>query len=118
MKVATRIVIALFTIALSTKQLNAQQNAIVINLTDQTAYLLEDGRVAFVSPIASGKEGWRTPTGNFRVISKDLNHQSGNFGLITDPYGRIVNPNATPSSRVPPRCHYMPAPMPYFMEFS
>jgi lipoprotein-anchoring transpeptidase ErfK/SrfK len=117
MKVATRIVIALFTIALSTKQLNAQQNAIVINLTDQTAYLLENGRVAFVSPIASGKEGWGTPTGNFRIISKDLNHRSGNFGLVIDSYGRIVNSNATPASYVPPGCHYLPAPMPYFMEF-
>jgi hypothetical protein len=46
-----------------------------------------------------------------------LNHQSGNFGLITDPSGRILNPNATPVSYVPPGCRYLPAPMPYFMEF-
>ena len=73
----------------------------IINLTEQTAYLLEDGRLAFVSPIASGKEGWGTPIGSFRVISKDLNHQSGNFGLVSDSYGRIINPNATPESYVP-----------------
>ena len=106
----------LITIALCAK-LSAQQTAVIINLTEQTAYLLKDGRVAFVSPIASGKEGWGTPIGSFRVISKDLNHQSGNFGLVSDSYGRIVNPNATPGSYVPPGCHYMPAPMPYFMEF-
>jgi L,D-transpeptidase catalytic domain len=29
-----------------------------------------------------------------------------------------VNPNATPGSHIPPGCHYTPAPMPYFMEFS
>jgi hypothetical protein len=46
-----------------------------------------------------------------------LNHKSGSFGLISDSYGRIVNANATPGSYVPPGCHYMPAPMPYFMEF-
>ena len=117
MRVATKLAIALFTIALCAK-LSAQQKAVIINLTEQTAYLLEDGRVAFVSPIASGKEGWGTPIGSFRVISKDLNHQSGNFGLVSDSYGRIINPNATPGSYVPPGCHYMPAPMPYFMEFS
>jgi hypothetical protein len=116
MRVATKLAVVLITIALSAK-LSAQQAAVIINLTEQTAYLLEDGRVAFVSPIASGKDGWGTPTGHFRVITKDLNHQSGNFGLISDSYGRIVNPNATPRSYVPPGCHYMPAPMPYFMEF-
>jgi|SRR5271165_1925656 len=116
MRVPTKLAIVLCTIALCAK-LSAQQTAVIINLTEQTAYLLKDGRVAFVSPIASGKEGWGTPIGSFRVISKDLNHQSGNFGLVTDSYGRIINPNATPGSYVPPGCHYMPAPMPYFMEF-
>jgi hypothetical protein len=68
------------------EKLSAQQTEMIINLTEQTAYLLEDRRVAFVSPIASGKEGWGTPTGSFRIISKDVNHQSGNFGLISDSY--------------------------------
>ena len=117
MRVAIKIAIALCTIALCAK-LSAQQTAVIINLTEQTAYLLEDGRVAFVSPIASGKVGRGTPIGSFRVISKDLNHKSGSFGLVTDSYGRIVNPNATPGSYVPRGCHYEPAPMPYFMEFS
>jgi hypothetical protein len=101
LRVATKLAIALFTIALCTK-LSAHQTAVIISLTEQTAYLLEDGRVAFVSPIASGKEGWGTPIGRFKVISKDLNHQSGNFGLVSDSYGRIVNPNAVPGSYAPP----------------
>ena len=116
MKVATPLTIALFAIT-PCMYLSAEQTAVLINLTEQTAYLLVNGRVAFVSPVASGKEGWGTPTGSFRVLSKDLNHQSGNFGLISDSYGRIINPNATPGSYVPPGCHYLPAPMPYFMEF-
>jgi lipoprotein-anchoring transpeptidase ErfK/SrfK len=116
MRIATKLAIVLITIALGAK-LSAQQTAVIINLTEQTAYLLRDGRVGFVSPTASGKEGWGTPIGSFRVISKDLNHHSGNFGLVSDPDGRIINPNATPGSYVPPGCHYLPAPMPYFMEF-
>jgi len=98
-------------------ELHAQRTAVVINLTEQTAYLLENGRVALVSPIASGKEGWGTPAGRFHIIKKDLDHVSADFGLVVDGYGRIVNPNATPSSRVPPSCHYMPAPMPDYMQF-
>jgi hypothetical protein len=116
MRIATKLAIVLVTIALCAK-LSAQQTSVIIDLTEQAAYLLEDGQVAFVSPIASGKEGRGTPIGSFRVIGKDLNHRSGSFGLVVDSYGRIVNPNATPGSYVPPGCHYMPAPMQYFMEF-
>ena len=117
MRVAVKFAIALFAIGL-VANLSAQQTAVIINLTAQTAYLLEDGRVALVSPIASGKEGRETPTGSFRVISKDLNHESRSYGLVSDSHGRIVNSNATPASHVPPGCHYQGAPMPYFMEFS
>jgi hypothetical protein len=117
MRVMTKLAMVFLAIGLATK-LAAQQTAVIIDLTGQAAYLLEDGRVAFVSPIASGKEGWGTPTGSFRIISKDLNHKSGNFGLVVDSYGRIINANAVPGSYVPPGCRYIPAPMPYFMEFS
>jgi L,D-transpeptidase catalytic domain len=116
MKVAMKLAIALLAIGLAAK-LSAQQTEVIINLTEQTAYLLQNGRVAFISPIASGKEGWGTPTGSFRVISKDLNHRSGNFGMVVASSGRIINPNATPGSYEPPGCRYEPAPMPYFMEF-
>ncbi len=116
MNIAIKLAIALFTIALCAR-MDAQQTSVVINLSEQTAYLVENGRVMLVSPIASGREGWGTPVGSFRLISKDQNHQSGSFGLIGDSYGRIVNANATPASYIPPGCHYIPAPMPYFMEF-
>ena len=56
MRVATKLTIALMTIALCAK-VSAQQPSVIIDLTQQTAYLLEDGRVAFISPIATGKGG-------------------------------------------------------------
>ncbi|HTC12648.1 MAG TPA: L,D-transpeptidase [Chthoniobacterales bacterium] len=117
MKFGYKLTIALLAVALTMKA-NAQQTGVVIDLTEQAAYLFEGGRVVLISPIASGKEGRGTPTGTFRIISKDSNHQSGSFGLVLDSYGRIVDANATPASHVPPGCHYEPAPMPYFMEFS
>jgi lipoprotein-anchoring transpeptidase ErfK/SrfK len=117
MKFAVRVAMALFALGLC-ERVTAQQTRVIINLTEQAAYLIEDGRVAIVSPIASGKDGWRTPIGNFRIVSKDLNHRSGSFGLIVDLHGRIVNPNASPGSEIPAGCYYLPAPMPYFMEFS
>ena len=86
MKFGSKLTVALLALALITKA-NAQQTAVIINLSEQAAYLVEDGRAVLISPIASGKEGRGTPSGTFRIISKDLNHQSGSFGLVMDPLG-------------------------------
>jgi lipoprotein-anchoring transpeptidase ErfK/SrfK len=91
---------------------------VIINLSEQRAYLIEGGKVSLISPIASGKPGWSTPTGNFSVISKDIDHRSQNFGEIIDGSGRMANSNATPGTHVPAGSHYQPAPMPYYMQFS
>ncbi len=94
------------------------ETKVIINLTEQTAYLVEQGRPTLVSPIASGKPGWSTPTGNFRIFNKDINHRSRSFGSIVAADGRMVNSNATPHCHIPAGGHFQPAPMPYFMEFS
>ena len=96
----------------------ASATRVIINLSEQRAYLVEQGKVILISPIASGKPGWSTPTGKFSVFRKDIDHRSGSFGSVVDASGRVVNSNATAGSRVPARCHYRPAPMPYYMEFS
>ncbi|MBV9732769.1 MAG: L,D-transpeptidase, partial [Verrucomicrobia bacterium] len=83
MKVVAVLVVALIALG-SAQKLSAQQTTVLIDLSQQTAYLIENGRVALMSPIASGKDGWGTPTGKFRVINKDLNHTSADFGLIVD----------------------------------
>jgi lipoprotein-anchoring transpeptidase ErfK/SrfK len=115
MRIAAFLVVALFALG-SAQKLSGQETSVLLDLTKQTAYLLENGRVALVSPIASGKEGRDTPTGQFHVINKDPNHASADFGLILDAAGRIVDPDATPSTRVPAGCHYEPAPMPDYMQ--
>jgi L,D-transpeptidase catalytic domain len=116
MKATVVLVLALVILG-AAPEVRAQRTSVIINLTEQAAYLLENGRVTLVSPIASGKEGWGTPVGRYHITNKDLNHVSADFGLVVDSYGRIVNPDATPGTRVPPGCHYMPAPMPDYMQF-
>jgi lipoprotein-anchoring transpeptidase ErfK/SrfK len=96
----------------------ASQIRVVINLSEQKAYLIEQDKVILVSPISSGKPGWSTPRGNFSVISKDIDHRSRSFGSIVNRVGKVVNSNATPASYVPPGGHFRSAPMPYYMEFS
>jgi lipoprotein-anchoring transpeptidase ErfK/SrfK len=96
----------------------ASETKVIINLSDQRVSLVEQGRITLVSPIASGKPGWQTPTGNFSIFSKDINHLSRSFGSVVDAYGRVVNSSATPGTYLPRGDHYRPSPMPYFMEFS
>jgi lipoprotein-anchoring transpeptidase ErfK/SrfK len=91
---------------------------VIINLSEQRAYLVVGGKVSLISPIASGRPGWSTPTGQFSIIGKDIDHRSQSFGSIFDASGRIVTSSATPSTFVPPGFQYRPAPMPYYMEFS
>jgi L,D-transpeptidase-like protein len=79
----------------------ASEIRVIINLSDQRASLVQPGRVTLVSPIASGKPGWSTPIGNFKIFDKDLDHRSRSSGLVIDAYGRVVNSNATPNSQVP-----------------
>jgi hypothetical protein len=80
MKFGNKLTVALLALVLTTK-LNAQQTAVIINLTEQAAYLVEDGRAVLISPIASGKEGRGTPSGTFRIISKDLKLWAGDGPL-------------------------------------
>jgi lipoprotein-anchoring transpeptidase ErfK/SrfK len=96
----------------------ASQSWVIINLSEQRAYLVEQGRVTLISPIASGKPGWSTPTGGSSVLRKDIDHRSASFGSVVNAAGKVVNSNATPASPVPTGCHFRSAPMPYYMEFS
>jgi L,D-transpeptidase catalytic domain len=64
----------------------ASETRVIINLSDQRASLVQQGRITLVSPIASGKPGWSTPTGNFRIFNNDIDHRSRSFGLVVDAY--------------------------------
>jgi lipoprotein-anchoring transpeptidase ErfK/SrfK len=94
-----------------------QEARIIINLSEQRVYLVERGKVILIAPIASGKPGWSTPTGNFTIISKDIDDRSRSFGSLVDGFGRIAILNATPGTHVPAGLYYRPAPTPYYMEF-
>ena len=92
--------------------------SIEIDLGDQRAYLLKDGHKIAESPISSGREGHLTPTGNFEVIQKDLNHFSNLYGKFVDKNsGRVVKSGADAAMPVPKGCKFVPAPMKWFMRF-
>ncbi len=49
---------------------------IVVDLSEQRAYALEDGYIVFEGRISSGKPGRETPNGEFTIIQKKRKHKS------------------------------------------
>lgn len=88
-----------------------------LDLSHQTAYLLQDGAVVATSPIASGRRAHPTPTGNFRVVEKDIDHRSTMYGKVYNAQGRVVISDADSDSPVPRGGHFAQAPMRYFLRF-
>ena len=93
------------------------QTAVEIDLREQRASLIKNGRVVMTTPIASGRYGHLTPTGSFTILDKEVNHYSSMYGKIVDRYGRTVVADADADMRVPAGGKFIPAPMRYFMRF-
>jgi lipoprotein-anchoring transpeptidase ErfK/SrfK len=92
---------------------------IVVNLSEQRAYFYKGKRVIGESTVSSGKPGFSTPPGHYRIISKDRNHVSSEFGDYVDDSGKVVKSNV--DSRYdsqPPGTHFDGAQMPYCMHFN
>ena len=49
---------------------------IVIDLSIQQAYALEDGNIVFQGRISSGKKGRETPSGTYNIMQKKRHHKS------------------------------------------
>jgi lipoprotein-anchoring transpeptidase ErfK/SrfK len=106
-----------FIIFVCTTALLRAETSVEIDLQEQRAYLLQNGRPILASPISSGRYGHLTETGSFKVVEKERNHYSSIYGKIVDAYGRTVVADADVDMHVPRGCRFVPAPMPYFMRF-
>ncbi len=92
--------------------------AVCISLADQIAEIERGRRVIGWCYVATGKEGHRTPPGNYQITEKIVDKYSTEFGWIEDGTGNVVNGDATPHDRVPKGMVYMPAPMPCWMRLT
>ena len=69
-----RVLSLLFMILFSTTLFSSPY--IIINLSEQKAYAIEDGYVLFEGRISSGKPGRETPEGEFKILQKKRYHTS------------------------------------------
>lgn len=62
--------------------------SIKVDLSEQEAYYYKGGDLVGVAPISSGKVGYTTVTGSFKIIEKDIDHRSTLYGDFVDGNGR------------------------------
>ena len=92
--------------------------SVEIDLQEQMAYLLENGYLVLSSPISSGRAGYHTSRGSFKITEKQRNHFSNLYGKIVDARGNTVVADADSDMPVPRGGRFVPAPMRYFMRFN
>jgi len=93
--------------------------SIKISLTEQRAYFYKGGQLVGISQLSTGREGLDTPTGNFKIIGKDIDHASSVYGDYVDDADNVVVPNIDrKKDPKPPGTHYKGAPMPYYMQIA
>jgi hypothetical protein len=93
--------------------------SIVINLSKQTASFYKGEKLVGVSAISSGREGFDTPAGNYKIIQKNQNHRSNLYGSYVDASGAVVQKDvAVKKDPCPPGARFEGAPMPYFMRLT
>src|SRR3954470_2438024 len=91
--------------------------SIRISLGEQRASFYKGGELVGESVISTGREGFNTPTGNFKIQQKDKTHVSSLYGDYVDARtGEIIQKEIDRSKDPMPRgAKFDGARMPYFM---
>lgn len=87
-----------------------------IDLSEQKAYITRGGQPAGWTYVATGKSGYSTPPGSYRIIEKVKDKHSNLWGQVVDAEGNVVVMDARAGrDRVPKGGRFVGAPMPYWM---
>lgn len=90
--------------------------SIRISLGEQRAYFFKGGELVGVSTVSTGREGFDTSGGSFKIIQKDKDHKSSLYGDYVDAYGNVVIKDIdVKKDPKPPGAIFDGAKMPYFM---
>jgi lipoprotein-anchoring transpeptidase ErfK/SrfK len=92
---------------------------IEVHLSEQRAYFYKGKKVVGESNISTGRKGFDTPPGHYRVIQKDKDHVSNLYGDYVDAAGEIVKKNVDVSKDPKPEgTEFRGAPMKFFLRFT
>lgn len=89
-----------------------------IDLGKQRAYFFKGEQLVGVSRVSTGRENYRTPSGSFAILDKDIDHVSSLYGSFVDADGQVVESDVgVRTHQCPPGAQFSGASMPYFMRF-
>lgn len=92
---------------------------VTIDLSEQKAYVFRGSQNVAWTYVATGRTGFKTPTGTFRISEKVANKRSNRYGVIVDANGKIVHSNAKIGvHRIPSGGRFVGASMPYWMRLT
>lgn len=92
---------------------------IVVRVSEQRAWFYKGGRLVGESVVSTGKRGFDTPPGHYRVIEKDKDHVSSEFGDYIDAGGNVLESNIdVRKNPMPSGARFDGAVMPYFLRFN
>lgn len=111
--------LAVFHTELSGTPLDASRSAIIVDLDRQRAYVYSAAELVAATRIASGKAGFRTPTGDYEIGQKNPGHSSNLYGKLVDSLTGQEQPGEfdTRSGPVPEGMVFRGSPMRNFMRF-
>jgi len=92
---------------------------VTVDLSQQKAYVFRNRENVGWTYVASGRSGFRTPTGTFRISEKIVNKRSNRYGSIVNANAETVRSGATAGvHRVPSSGRFVGAKMPYWMRLT
>ena len=91
---------------------------IVVSIGEQRAYFFKGKTLVGETGVSTGKPGFSTPPGQYRVVWKNKDHISSRFGDYVDDLGNVVISNVdSRKDRRPPGSRFDGARMPFAMFF-
>jgi lipoprotein-anchoring transpeptidase ErfK/SrfK len=94
----------------------AGEPSITIDLSDQKASFYKGEKLVGVSAVSTGREGFGTPTGVYKITQKNPNHVSNLYGDYVNSQGAVLVRNVTKGKDpMPPGAKFAGSPMPFFM---
>lgn len=94
----------------------AENSHIVISLKKQRGFFMKGDDVVIDYPVSSGVPSRPTPPGDYKILEKQVEKSSANYGKVFDAAGEQVE-GETPA-QVPEGGKFVGAPMPYWMRLT